>query len=388
MNKLLFILGIVLISTQSIEARHITGGEITYTCNGLSQDGTTANITFDLLIFREFSNPEGADFDDDLELGLYKRENSNWVYVEKSQPLETVSISRLPQDFECYRFDIAADAGLYSANFNIPNDGNDYMVAYQRCCFFDNVNNLHNQGSKLFGFAPSVLISSLAISSCNDSPTFNDLPVTNFCMRKETSLDFSIIDSESDSVVFNIVKVQGAGGSNGNQSAGCDFVKPEPSECGPERFYDISYVTSFGDISPLTTNSFVELDGDGILKFDPDVPGQLAIRVMISEYRNGVLLTEMSRIATYLSTMTTSTEEDFVQNIFIYPNPNSGTVNITNELTSNIRAIQIFSADGRLLKSFNKESKVLNISNLDNGLYIAWIQKQDRKWITKKLIKH
>ncbi|MDG2450232.1 MAG: hypothetical protein P8M34_11360, partial [Saprospiraceae bacterium] len=82
--KGLFVCFLVIFVSNTNEARHIIGGDISYTC--LSQTPTSVTLRFQLILYRDQRDPEGADCDDDAEFGIWQGQEGAWAYIGKSNP--------------------------------------------------------------------------------------------------------------------------------------------------------------------------------------------------------------------------------------------------------------------------------------------------------------
>lgn len=77
------------------------------------------------------------------------------------------------------------------------------------------------------------------------------------------------------------------------------------------------------------------------------------------------------------------------ENVKIYPNPASGIVNISFTDVAGVKAVRIFSSDGRMVLkesvSDEQSSMVLNVENLSNGDYLV-VLEQESNVLVKPLI--
>ncbi len=79
-------------------------------------------------------------------------------------------------------------------------------------------------------------------------------------------------------------------------------------------------------------------------------------------------------------------ETDFANGISVYPNPAKDVVNITFSNNAKYRSIDIYSIDGRLMKSQNDSFNKINIANLTSGLYLIKVRMSDGKEFTEKIV--
>lgn len=89
-------------------------------------------------------------------------------------------------------------------------------------------------------------------------------------------------------------------------------------------------------------------------------------------------------LATFYYSGITGITDNNDDNINIWPNPVTETINIQTE---NYKVAEIFSVDGRLVKSFTENDNILNVSNLNSGYYILKITLMDGSVATQKFVK-
>ena len=82
-----------------------------------------------------------------------------------------------------------------------------------------------------------------------------------------------------------------------------------------------------------------------------------------------------------------STESSNDKNLYIFPNPSSGIVNIQS--VDIINSIKIYSIDGKILDTyiFNKETLHLSLETLEKGLYLIQINTTKKSFIKKIILK-
>jgi len=73
-----------------------------------------------------------------------------------------------------------------------------------------------------------------------------------------------------------------------------------------------------------------------------------------------------------------------VTNVSIYPNPTRDFINVSS---SNVKSLEIWTTEGRLVMSFSGNQNRLDVSELPNGIYILTIRFTDNRIESEKLIK-
>jgi hypothetical protein len=86
-------------------------------------------------------------------------------------------------------------------------------------------------------------------------------------------------------------------------------------------------------------------------------------------------------------TETTASSSDFNSNsIFIYPNPATNVLNISNSNSLEIKTVYITDVNGRMVKNQQGALTQINVSDLNAGVYFVTIEAAEGK-TTKKFIK-
>jgi hypothetical protein len=105
--------------------------------------------------------------------------------------------------------------------------------------------------------------------------------------------------------------------------------------------------------------------------------------------RNGVIIINAGVFSDTVlveqsGTITTAIKEDEVLKIKLYPNPAQNDITITN-LADEPALVEIFSINGQqvLSEAINQKSKIIDISSLENGIYILQMKQGEKKHITK-----
>lgn len=66
--------------------------------------------------------------------------------------------------------------------------------------------------------------------------------------------------------------------------------------------------------------------------------------------------------------------ETHENNVKIYPNPAKDLVNIAADIS--VTSIEIYSMTGKLIKTFSKETKQINVSELNSGIYLLRVKSE------------
>jgi gliding motility-associated-like protein len=274
-----------------LSAKHIIGGEVTYVCNG---NGT---YTFTMDIYRDCGS-DGAPFDEPAIVTVY-RGSSNFVLIDNLE-VPLLSSGVIPATLgPCMEpIPVCVERGTYQFIVSASGSNQDFHIVYQRCCRNNTINNIVLPEES--GATYTIALTAEAIALCNDSPTFNDFPPIIICAGEDINFDHSASDADGDQLVYTFCNPLLGGGTKGTPEdpgdpAACDGVAPNPG-CPPP--FDLvefiaptySALNPMGGSPQITINPFT-----GLISGVPDILGQFVVGVCVEEYRNGQLLSVVSR---------------------------------------------------------------------------------------------
>ncbi|MEM6967365.1 MAG: PKD domain-containing protein [Bacteroidota bacterium] len=284
-------------------AAHIIGGEITYECLGNN------DYRFTMIIYRD-CNGGGALFDSqngsftEATITVYK-DGENFPFIN-SITLGAPIITTIPPDVSnpCLIVpdDICVEEGIYTFNLTLPNDPLGYHIVYQRCCRNNTINNIIAPEST--GATYTIEITPQAQQTpggcVNDSPTFNNFPPIVICANEPIDFDHSASDPDGDQLVYKFCSPKRGGGTQGTQNdpgsaSAPNGVAPDPDS--PPPFQNVTFVGGvYTPIEPMAGNPIVSIDPNtGFITGIPETQGQFVVGVCVEEYRNGQLLSVVSR---------------------------------------------------------------------------------------------
>ncbi len=276
------------------KAKHIIGGEITYTCEGNN------NYNFSMFVYRDCSS-DGAPYDSPAHIAIYSQIGNSYVRVREIE----VGISSgpseiLPPEDPCLEppDNVCVQEARYDFSANLPLINGSYHVVYQRCCRNNTINNIVNPEDA--GATYTVEITPDAQQVCNNTPVFNDFPPIIICVNNPIFFDHSATDADGDQLVYEFCAPKLGGGpfgttDNPGDAEACDGVMPV-WPCEPP-FNDVPFILStYSALNPMGGIPPVTIDPNtGIITGTPIVLGQFVVGVCVSEYRNGVLLSTVRR---------------------------------------------------------------------------------------------
>lgn len=283
-------------------AKHIVGGEMTYECLGVNN--TTGQVTFRITfnLYRDPTDPTGAQFDNPAPIGIYRGNGTNWRYVSlRNETLESITPLDPDTGIPCLAVPtgIGVEKGVYIFELTLDIlDDQSYLIAYQRCCRNNTINNILNPGDQ--GALYSVEITSEAQRSCDNSPIFNNFPPIVICAGEPINFDHSARDLDGiDSVAYSFCTPITAGGTAGSTSPGnpsdCDGITPSAQNC-PPRFVPVNFISPYSSTYPMGGDPQVTIDSEtGLITGTPAILGQFVVAVCAESYRNGQLISKIRR---------------------------------------------------------------------------------------------
>ena len=281
-------------------ARHIVGGEITYECLG------GGHYNFTMRIYRDNNCTNCAGFDDMANVAIYRGSGGRYELVTTIYPtIDMIKDVAIP-DYPCLiPPDVKTQEGIYNfstkdqSGLTLPNIDESYFIVYQRCCRNETISNINRPDNS--GATFSVEITPAAQKVCNNSPTYRFFPPTVICANEPLNFDHSAIDKDGDQLVYEFCSPILGGGIAGGPDdptgdpASCGGIRPNPS-CPPP-FFGVSYkIPTYTPTEPLAGDPIVSISPTkGTITGIPKTIGQFVVGVCVSEYRNGVLLSQVRR---------------------------------------------------------------------------------------------
>lgn len=292
--KNLVLLLITLSCSYHLKASHIIGGDIAYECVSMDFDNRSTIFKIHVQMYRD-SDGGGAQFDNFAHFGVYLGSDQDWELFKSPilvSPDTTYDI-RVEED-PCITLppNIGVQAATYTFELTIFWSDKNYKIAYQRCCRNASITNIRNPSGT--GAVFEIEITPEAQRSCNNSPFFNSVPPVIICANFPSIIDLSANDAEGDELVYEFCTPLSSGGPT--LGITCNGSEPAPDRCPPP-YGEVEFVSPlYSQDAPLGDQANLELDPTtGRLTLVPQVLGQFVMRLCVKEYRDGELLSVLSR---------------------------------------------------------------------------------------------
>jgi hypothetical protein len=138
-----------------------------------------------------------------------------------------------------------------------------------------------NTGATYLGFIPDT-----SVAVCNSSPYFNNFPPTVICVDQGLEFDHSATDPDGDSLVYGLC----------DPYLGADMLNPYPAPPLPPPYGFVTFVSPYSAADPMGGNPPMAINPQtGLLTVTPQTLGQFVVGVCVTEYRNGILVSEHKR---------------------------------------------------------------------------------------------
>ena len=260
-----------------LNAAHLVGGDISYTCLGSNQYEIT------LRVYRDCASG-GAQFDANAVMTIYDINGTEiqTILVPKGP---TVPVLANPTGDPCIQVPptLCTEYADYTTTQSLPPLAGGYVISSQRCCRNATIDNVMNSGS--YGNTYTVQIPSMDVA-CNNSPRIGTIAPTILCEGETLNLSMAATEPDGDSLFYELCEILAGGGQGGG---GCTAVIPNPA-CPPP-YTAVPLLTPFTPTDPMPANPIISIDGQtGLLTGTPNATGQYVVGICVSEYRNGQFL--------------------------------------------------------------------------------------------------
>lgn len=275
-----------LLSLLSAFAKHITGGEITYTYTGPGSAPGTKTYTITLILFRDALNCGAgcAELPASVTIGVYNNDNGNrvgYLTVPQSSLTDPLPIISKPP---CLSNEppLHYQAGYYTTSITLIDNNAGYTAGYQVCCRVDGIaNTLNNTGATYTTEIPG--LNTLAGGLTDNSAHFQT-GISIICFNKPFKLDFSASDPDANDVLVY---------SFGNAYDGGEATSGSPvtaTPAGPP-YNSIIYSSGYSGNNPFGTSATID-PNTGIISGIAPASGKYVVCVVVKSYRNGAYISE------------------------------------------------------------------------------------------------
>lgn len=278
---------VFLFASIALYAEHITGGEMYYTFNGISNG--LYNYTVTLKLFRNCGNV-GAPLDPNAAIAIYNNTNRSMVW-NNAIPMQRNEILQLGNPGPCITNapSVCYEVGYYQFDVSLPATASGYTIAYQRCCRINGINNVTASGS--YGATYTAIIpgtSFLATAPENNSAKFIGRDTVIVCGGYPFTYSFAAMDPDpGDQLRYSFCDAYAGGGQENGPPGGPNTPTPNPPTAPPYSWVGYNFPYSGG--LPLGQNVSIDPNTGLISGTSPD-EGIYVVTVCVEEIRNGVVI--------------------------------------------------------------------------------------------------
>lgn len=263
------------------QATHILGGEMYYTYLGNDDYQVT------LRLYRDCgpSNTNNTALDAVAAIGIFNSAGVLVNTVHFDLPAETTMPVVVDNPCLTAPPSICTKQGIYTGVIHLPSGTGGYTLAYQRCCRSPAVINISTTPAQ--GMTCTIQVPDTLASGPNSSPSFTDDPPMVLCLDQTTILEQLATDPDGDSLVYALCPPLQGGDDFAN-------VTPDPPAAPP--YLPVVWATGYSTANQLNSVPPMQFGlASGILTLHPTTIGNFAVSLSVSEYRNGVLLSQVIR---------------------------------------------------------------------------------------------
>ena len=256
----------IFLGASQINASHVLGHEITYTCVSANQ------YNVQLVVYADCSGIASANT---ATVNINSASCSNnfnvTLNLDAGYPLEVTPICATGISSCNGGSIIGINKYVYSTVVSIPSACSDWQLSWSNCCRPGSISNISNPFSNsLYAYAEL----DNTLSTCNNSPSFVDaIPRFIGCANDTNYINFGATDTDGDSLIYSL-----APSANGVGSV-------------------VTYNAPLTAQNPFTGSTSIDAE-TGLVILIPSAVQVGVIVVKVEEYRNGVKVGEILRDVT------------------------------------------------------------------------------------------
>jgi gliding motility-associated-like protein len=275
--QILTVVALLLLGYRA-DATHIVGGDITY--KSLGNDNYEITLTL-----RRDCNLGQVPFDPSASIGIFDPSNNNILLKEVRVDFmasDTVG-NTIVANCGFVGSQVCVQRTTYRTIVNLPVKPGGYIIAYQRCCRNESLNNVVIPLES--GSTQWVHLTEAAMKVGNSSPAFINWPDVYICANTPLVFNHSAIDADGDLLVYKTcIPFDGA-----------SIISPQPAPPNNPPYSPIQWNAPY-NLENMMGGTPLEINNTtGLITANPNIVGQFLIGICVEEYRNGVLLSTVRR---------------------------------------------------------------------------------------------
>lgn len=279
-----------ILASVSAGATHIVGGDFYYeqTANG------AYDVTLKLYMDCENGSPRAIADDAQAYVSIWNAGTNALIRTEIFNRTGPKYLDKVHYKCLIPPKDVCVSEYVYTKTVTINPGKDGVILAFQRCCRNNSINNIINPEST--GATYWVKIPGTDLVNTNSSAIFKELPPNYLCTDAPLKFDHSATDADGDSLVYELYQPY--------KGASRDY--PRPNGSAPQGFSggyfkappfdNIIWGNTYSTSNQVSGDPKMEINRlTGELTLTPNLVGQYVIGIKVLEYRDGELIGETLR---------------------------------------------------------------------------------------------
>ncbi|WP_207496237.1 PKD domain-containing protein [Aridibaculum aurantiacum] len=281
MMKILFLL--LLVSTSiSTYASHITGGELMYTYIGPGSNPGTDRYRITLRLFRDCFSTGPLLQGEQVRVGIYNTQSNALIHTLQlplSSDVSTLALNT--NNFPCLVGSpkVCYQIAYYSNVIDLERNAGGYTLVQTACCRIGGITNIANSNNAGATYTTRIPGTVLIGQQINNSPQFQLRDTALVCSSKSFRLPFTATDVDGDSLSYAFVDAYGNVTAN-NQPLPPTLV-----------LSSVAYQGQYNGQNPLGPEVSIN-PSNGLITGRAPATGRYVVAVSVIEWRNGRVINE------------------------------------------------------------------------------------------------
>ncbi len=285
-NKRSVLWAVLYLIPTFLTAKHLVGGSITYQFVASYPNGQN-EYRIKIELYRDCL-PGNTDFDvnSEMKVSAFRGDAGNAFVKNIGVFMTSRTIIPITSNNPCVPAPtgICYERAIYEGNVTLPRIAAGYFITWGRCCRNVTIANIQDPGNT--GMALSAYIPDMNTYAVNNSPVFTNLAPTYICMGDYFTFDHRATDADGDSLIYSLVTPL-TGGSP---------TDPVPPAAPPGFYPPVDWMPPYNLTNIMGGSPSTNINPiSGLLTAVPGSLGQFVMSVKVSEYRNGVKISELAR---------------------------------------------------------------------------------------------
>lgn len=290
MKKCASILFLMLYYAAQLYANHIRGGELYYKYLGAGAAANSSRYQLTLKLYIDcFQNNPGQN-DEDENFTIYVNGSNDAFTTVNAPKIKEEQIRYDPNSNPCITnppTDVCYNLRYYQTTVELPDSKVGYIIAFQRCCRLDGIQNVSNSGRTGVTYLCTIPGTDiLPGAQKNSSPQFVAGDAVAICMSSAFTFNFGATDPDGDSLTYSLCDAYDGAG----ERQGTCFTCVTPNPAPPPPYSPLPYNPGYSGAVPMSSASSLNSRTGLLSGIAPAAIGQYVVTVCVSEFRKGVLI--------------------------------------------------------------------------------------------------